>query len=89
MNTRTICCLALLGTASSPFAVHAQSATPGGAAGTPPAHYRLPPLNHMPQSAAAQNRELDHIGKKLLRETPNKPVATTASEGGGLEPPTH
>lgn len=42
-----------------------------------------------PQSEAAQNRELDQIGRKLLRETPTNSPNSEAATGGGLEPPTH
>lgn len=93
-RARTMCILAgpaaalLLAASTVPLApTFAQSAAPAG--GTPATHHKLPPTNRMPRTAAGQNRELDEIGNKLLRETPKKPVATTASEGGGLEPPTH
>lgn len=38
-------------------------------------------------NAAAQNRELDQIGKKLLRETPRNAPNTDPSTGGTLVPP--
>lgn len=98
MNTRTTRLLsgtAVLLLLGAPCAARAQSTAPGPTTtgptttGTPPTHHKLPPTTHMPNSAAAQNRELDQIGNKLLKETPEKPVNSTASEGGGLEPPTH
>ena len=88
---------ALLLAASVPLdAARAQSDQSGSTApATTTTHQKLPskthmpPTTHMPNSAAAQDRELDQIGNKLLRETPKKPVNSTATEGGGLEPPTH
>ena len=42
-----------------------------------------------PRGVAAQNRELDQIGRKLLKETPKNPPNSEAATGGGLEPPKH
>ncbi len=92
MNTRTMRILAgstallLLG---APVPLAGARAQSDQQASTPAAPRKLPPTTHMPRTAAGQNRELDQIGTKLLKETPNKPVNSTASEGGGLEPPTH
>ena len=42
-----------------------------------------------PRGAAAQSRELDQIGRKLLKETPKNAPNSEAATGGGLEPPKH
>jgi hypothetical protein len=41
----------------------------------------------MPRDPAAQNRQLDQIGNKLLKETPRAKPGTTPETGGGLVPP--
>ena len=40
-----------------------------------------------PRNAAGQNRQLDQIGNKLLKETPKAAPGTTEATGGGLQPP--
>ncbi len=38
------------------------------------------------RNAAAQDRELDAIGNKLLRDTPRNPVGADTATGGGTTP---
>lgn len=59
-------------------AAHAVTRTGGGSRGT-----TVAPSD---PRAAAQDRELDQIGKQLLNETPRAPAGTTEGTGGGTRP---
>ena len=66
----------------------AQGSGPAGQnGGSAASQARHAPTTSMPRSTAVQDRELDQIGNKLLRETPKNPPQDNAATGGGLEPP--
>ena len=70
-------------------AAHAQSTASTGGTGSGDGTGRSAQSvdRQQPRNAAAQNRELDQIGHKLLKETPKNSPNSEAATGGGLEPP--